>query len=39
MEESRKIVEEEVIPEGMPTLENASLYVELRAKRNIEIQS
>ena len=39
MEESRKIVEEEVIPEGMPTLENASLYVELEAKRNLEIQS
>ena len=39
MAEPIQIVEEEVMLEGMPALESASLYVELATKRNGEIQS
>ena len=31
-------MEEEVVPEDMPTLENASFYVELGAKCNADMQ-
>ena len=30
---------EEIVPEGMLVLENASLYVEFEVRRNAEIQS
>ena len=31
-------MEEEVVPEGMQTLENASIYAKLEAKQNADIQ-
>ena len=34
-----QIDEEEVVPEGMPTLEDASIYVELGEKCNTYMQS
>ena len=37
--EEKKIDEEEVVPEGMPTLEDASIYVELGEKCNTYMQS
>ena len=36
--EEGQIEEEEVVPKGMLALEGASLYVELGAKRNADIQ-
>ena len=38
MVEPEPIMEEDIIPKGMPVLENASLYVELEANPNAEIQ-
>ena len=37
--EEGKMEEEEVVPEGMPTLEDASIYVELGEKCNTYMQS
>ena len=39
MTKPRQIMEEEAVPEGMSVLEKASLYVELEAKCNVDIQS
>ena len=39
MDEPGQIMEEDIVPEGMPLLENASLYVEFEVRRNTEIQS
>ena len=39
MAEPGQIVKEEVMPEGIPTLENASLYVKLEEIRNTKTPS
>ena len=39
MVEPKPNMEEQIVPEGMLVLENASFYVELEAKRNASIQS
>ena len=39
MDEPKQILEEELVPQDMPLLENASLYFELDAKRNPKILS
>ena len=37
MAELGQIMEEEVMPEGMPVLENSSLYIELGEKHNADM--
>ena len=39
MAEPEEIMEEVSVPQGMPILENESLYIELEVKHTAEIQS